>query len=71
MMPACGALERLRQGNRRFTVGMRNIEALASQRQCEEFVAGRTPFAVILGYADSRVPVETIFDQGLGDLFVL
>lgn len=37
----------------------------------EELVGGQEPFAVILGCSDSRVPVEMIFDQGLGDLFVI
>ncbi len=42
-----------------------------SQTRRDEFVAGQEPFAVILGCSDSRVPVEIVFDQGLGDLFVI
>jgi carbonic anhydrase len=42
-----------------------------SQLRRNEFVAGQEPFAVILGCSDSRVPVEIVFDQGLGDLFVI
>jgi carbonic anhydrase len=65
------ALERLREGNRRFVAGVRSIETLLNQHRREEFVAGQQPFAVILGCSDSRVPVEIVFDQGLGDLFVI
>ncbi len=65
------ALERLREGNRRFVAGTSNIdEALSSARRAE-LVGGQNPFAVILACSDSRVPVELIFDQGLGDLFVI
>jgi carbonic anhydrase len=64
-------LERLREGNRRFVAGTSNIdEALTSARRAE-LVGGQNPFAVILACSDSRVPVELIFDQGLGDLFVI
>lgn len=65
------ALQRLREGNRRFVAGTSNIdEALSSARRAE-LVGGQSPFAVILACSDSRVPVELIFDQGLGDLFVI
>ncbi|MGW8270613.1 MAG: carbonic anhydrase, partial [Burkholderiales bacterium] len=65
------ALERLREGNRRFVSGVRSLETLTSQTRRSEFVSGQNPFAVILGCSDSRVPVELVFDQGLGDLFVI
>jgi carbonic anhydrase len=71
MISAQEALERLREGNRRFVSGVRSVDALTSQTQRDELVAGQHPFAVILGCSDSRVPVEIIFDQGLGDLFVI
>ena len=71
MIPAQEALERLRQGNRRFVAGVRNLQALMSQGQRADYVEGQEPFAVILGCSDSRVPVEMVFDQGLGDLFVI
>jgi carbonic anhydrase len=64
-------LARLREGNRRFVSGVRSLETLMSQTRRDEFVTGQEPFAVILGCSDSRVPVEIIFDQGLGDLFVI
>ncbi|MEJ2422071.1 MAG: carbonic anhydrase [Acidobacteriota bacterium] len=71
MLPASQALERLREGNRRFVSGVRSLDPLVTQSRLGDFVAGQEPFAVILGCADSRVPVEMIFDQGLGDLFVI
>src|SRR5512140_1764288 len=71
MIPALEALERLREGNRRFVSGVRSLDTLVSQTRRSEFVAGQEPFAVILGCSDSRVPVEIVFDQGLGDLFVI
>jgi len=71
MLSALDALERLREGNRRFVSGVRSLETLTSQTRRGDFVAGQKPFAVILGCSDSRVPVELVFDQGLGDLFVI
>lgn len=71
MPDACEALERLRAGNRRFVSGVRSLDTLLTQTRRDEFLARQTPFAVILGCSDSRVPVEIIFDQGLGDLFVI
>jgi carbonic anhydrase len=68
---ATDGLARLREGNRRFVSGVRSLETLMSQTRRDEFVTGQEPFAVILGCSDSRVPVEIIFDQGLGDLFVI
>lgn len=71
MISAKEALERLRKGNERFVSGVRSLDTLTSQRRRSEFVEGQEPFAVVLGCSDSRVPVEIIFDQGLGDLFVI
>ena len=71
MLTALEALERLREGNRRFVAGVRSLESLMSQARRHEFVENQEPFAVVLGCSDSRVPVEIIFDQGLGDLFVI
>jgi carbonic anhydrase len=71
VVPAPEALERLREGNRRFVSGVRSLDTLTSQTRRSEFVAGQEPFAVVLGCSDSRVPVEIVFDQGLGDLFVI
>jgi len=65
------ALERLREGNRRFVSGARSSDTLTSQTRRSELAAGQEPFAIILGCSDSRVPAEIVFDQGLGDLFVI
>ncbi|MBW7884372.1 MAG: carbonic anhydrase [Caldilineaceae bacterium] len=71
MLSALDALERLRDGNRRFVSGVRSLDSLMSQTRRRDLVEGQQPFAVVLGCSDSRVPVEMIFDQGLGDLFVI
>ena len=68
---ALEALKKLQDGNGRFVSGVRSIDTLMSQTRRTDFVAGQEPFAVILGCSDSRVPVEMVFDQGLGDLFVI
>lgn len=70
-LPADEALERLLDGNRRFAAGLRAAEGLASLARRASLVAGQEPFAIILGCSDSRVPAEIVFDQGLGDLFVI
>jgi len=71
MLSAREALERLREGNRRFVSGVRSRDTLASETRRKELAAGQEPFAIILGCSDSRVPAEIVFDQGLGDLFVI
>ena len=71
MIPAREALQRLRDGNRRFVDNNRSSEGLITPRRRTELTTYQEPFAVILGCSDSRVPVEIVFDQGLGDLFVI
>jgi len=71
MISAQEALERLREGNRRFVMDVRRRDALTGQTRRRELAAGQEPFAIILGCSDSRVPAEIVFDQGLGDLFVI
>jgi len=71
MIPALEALERLQQGNQRFASGVRSIESMLSQTQRGDLPDIQEPFAIILGCSDSRVPAELVFDQGLGDLFVI
>jgi carbonic anhydrase len=71
MIAAREALERLREGNRRFVSGARSHDTLTSRTRRDELAAGQEPFAIILGCSDSRVPAEIVFDQGLGDLFVI
>jgi len=65
------ALARLQEGNRRFIANVRGIDALLSQQRRAELVERQQPFAIVLGCSDSRAPAELIFDQGLGDLFVI
>lgn len=65
------ALQRLKDGNRRFVNHLRSTEAMMSQLRRGELVQGQKPFAIVLGCSDSRVPAEIVFDQGLGDLFVI
>jgi len=71
VMSATDALERLREGNRRFAAGLRSMEVLATHTRRADLLAGQRPFAIVLGCSDSRVPAELVFDQGLGDLFVI
>jgi carbonic anhydrase len=68
---ALEALERLREGNRRFVAGIRRDAMITSPMRRKELLADQQPFAIILGCSDSRVPAEIVFDQGLGDLFVI
>ena len=70
MISALEALNRLRDGNRRFVA---NLSAAPTDHQARrsELVSGQEPFAIILGCSDSRVPAELVFDQGFGDLFVI
>jgi carbonic anhydrase len=71
MITAHEALARLREGNRRFVADERSHETIESRAHRAGLADGQEPFAVILGCSDSRVPVEIVFDQGLGDLFVI
>ena len=71
MITANEALQRLQEGNQRFVAGVRSIDTLVKQTQRKNFMERQAPFAIILGCSDSRVPAEIIFDQGLGDLFVI
>jgi carbonic anhydrase len=71
MIPAREALARLREGNLRFAANVRGSDAFVSHTRRVELASGQQPFAIILGCSDSRVPAEIVFDQGLGDLFVI
>lgn len=70
-MNAEQALRRLEDGNRRFAAGLRSVDAIASPKEIAKLARGQHPFAIVLACSDSRVPVEMIFDQGPGDLFVI
>jgi len=63
------ALDRLRAGNARFVANELSLKIDGFERS--KLASGQQPFAVILGCSDSRVPVEVVFDQGLGELFVI
>jgi len=71
MIDAISALKRLQEGNQRFVNGLRSIETMMTHTKRDELTGGQEPFAIILGCSDSRVPAEIVFDQGLGDLFVI
>jgi carbonic anhydrase len=64
------ALERLLTGNRRY-VAMRQIHPRQTTIHRETLLEGQNPFAAVVSCSDSRVPSELIFDQGLGDLFIV
>ena len=64
-------LARLIEGNQRFVAHVRGSEAMLSHYRRAELAIAQKPHAVILGCSDSRVPAELVFDQGLGDLFVI
>jgi len=70
-LDATQALDRLREGNRRFVSNQAAGYVVSDPRRRAELVAGQEPFAIILGCSDSRVPAELVFDQGFGDLFVI
>src|SRR5271169_3243314 len=71
MISAREALALLREGNHRFVSSVSSRDTFESRARRIELAAGQEPFAAILGCSDSRVPVEIVFDQGLGDLFVI
>ena len=71
MVTAQQALQRLKEGNRRFVERVRNHEAALGASPQIHLTQEQKPFAIVLGCSDSRVPAELVFDQGLGDLFVI
>ncbi len=71
MEKALEALERLKAGNRRYVTETRAANRYKFRARRAAVAASQDPFAIILGCSDSRAPAEIIFDQGLGDLFVI
>lgn len=71
MLSAKDALVRLKDGNRRFVAGMHSTGDKAGHTRRLETSGSQAPIAIVLGCSDSRVPAEIVFDQGLGDLFVI
>ena len=71
MTTAAEALQRLKDGNRRFVERVRNHEASLGASPRIQLTQEQKPLAIILGCSDSRVPAEIVFDQVLGELFVI
>jgi carbonic anhydrase len=71
MISARDALTRLQEGNRRFTTILRDSKGFLSGTGQPQLIQTQEPIAIILGCSDARVPAEIVFDQGLGDLFVI
>jgi carbonic anhydrase len=71
MHRAISAFRSLEEGNLRFAAGQSNIANISNEERRAQLLEAQHPSAVILGCSDSRVPAEIIFDQGLGDLFVI
>jgi carbonic anhydrase len=69
-LSAAEALARLRAGNQRYKQNVRSVDSLVSHSRRDD-LAAQMPFAIVLGCSDSRAPAEIVFDQGLGDLFVI
>lgn len=71
MVTAEQALELLREGNRRYVSELRERSIRMIENRRREVRDVQNPVAIVLGCSDSRVPLELVFDQGLGDLFVV
>jgi carbonic anhydrase len=71
MISGLEALERLREGNRRFVASMRDPAGMPSETRGLILGQKQQPFAIVLGCSDARVPAELVFGQGFGDLFVI
>ena len=69
VISALEALVRLREGNHRYAQNVRSVDALMSHSRRD--MASQSPVAIVIGCSDSRAPAEIVFDQGLGDLFVI
>ena len=69
-IPAREAFVRLREGNSRYTQNVRSLDSMISHSR-RGSDKPQTPCAIVLGCSDSRAPAEIVFDQGLGDLFVI
>jgi carbonic anhydrase len=69
IIPARDALTRLKEGNARYAQNVRSVDSLLSHSRRD--LTLQSPFAIVLGCSDSRAPAEIVFDQGLGDLFVI
>jgi carbonic anhydrase len=70
-LSATEALAKLREGNARFAAKVISIDTLARVLRRDDLARAQQPFAIVLGCSDARAPAELVFDQGLGDLFVI
>ena len=70
IMPPAEAISRLKEGNGRYTSGNLQHPGQTTERR-RELAKTQHPFATIVSCSDSRVPPEIVFDQGLGDLFIV
>lgn len=71
MISAQEALARLQEGNRRFVANIGSQDIHLHHSKIDDLPGEQQPFAIVLGCSDARVPAEIVFDQGLGDLFVI
>jgi carbonic anhydrase len=71
LIPGSHALQRLQDGNARFVAHVQSTDTVVAHTRRLELTSAQEPFAIILGCSDARVPAEIVFDQGLGDLFVI
>lgn len=65
------ALRELHAGNKRFVAHLHNETPTDNHNRQHELIINQRPIAIIVGCSDARVPPELIFDQGMGDLFVI
>src|SRR5438552_226913 len=70
IVPASDARQRLHEGNQRYINNVRSVDSMLSHSRRGD-MGSQSPFAIVLGCSDSRAPAEIVFDQGLGDLFVI
>ena len=70
-LTAKAALERLKAGNLRYAQNVRSVDSMLSHSRRDDLFQPQNPVAIVLGCSDSRAPAEIVFDQGLGDLFVI
>jgi carbonic anhydrase len=68
-LTAHDAMARLVEGNRRYVQNVRSVDSMLSHSRRD--MQSQRPLAIVLGCSDSRAPAEVVFDQGLGDLFVI
>ena len=72
MITATEALQQLKEGNQRFVHSkLRKVKDLTNRDRRSEVIDVHEPFAIVLGCSDARVPLEIVFDHGLGHLFVI